>query len=315
MQTPCFKLKKGISVVMKINEKWRKILMMVMALILLVSVGKILFILVEQAKENQAFHELSQQVSQKNLEMAEDISGPEADSSAVEKIQKITEDTAQLSAEDVQIVLPPVLTAMKTDTETGILMPYLDLYKENEDFFGWIRIPDTKVDYPVMFTPEDPEYYIHRDFKKEDSKNGTPFLDAAYTEEGNLYIVYGHHMKNRTMFGSLPFYEKEEYWKQHPYILFNTLYEQGIYEIVSVFYSKIYRDDEEGFRYYQYKSLQDEEIFDNFNKGIQKSALYDTGVQLSYGDSVLLLSTCSYHTDEGRFVVVARKMKNEVIQK
>lgn len=131
-------------------------------------------------------------------------------------------------------------------------------------------------------------------------------LDASCTEEGNLYVVYGHRMKNRTMFGTLPYYEKRDYWAEHPYIYFDTLYEQGTYEIVAAFYSKIYEEGEAGFRYYQYKSLTDEQTFADFKKGVEKSALYKTDEELMFGDKVLLLSTCSYHTNEGRFVVVAK---------
>jgi len=297
---------------MKISGKVRKIILVIMGLVFLFSVGRLLFLFLEQMREEQAFENLSQRISGEE-EPDPKLNIPAGDMQTQTSIAEEETVSAGMLQKDVKTP-PPQVDAMEKDAGTGILLPYLELHNENQDFFGWIKIPDTKIDYPVMFTPEDPEYYIHRDFDGEDSKSGTPFLDATYTEAGNLYIVYGHHMKNRTMFGSLPYYEKKEYYQQYPYILFDTLYEQGVYEIASVFYSKIYRDEEKGFRYYLYKDLQDQATFDEFKQGIQKSALYDTGVELNYGDSVLLLSTCSYHTDEGRFVVVARKMENEVKQ-
>ena len=77
---------------------------------------------------------------------------------------------------------------------------------------------------------------------------------------------------------------------------------------MAAFYSKIYEDGEKGFRYYNYKDLSDEEVFAAFREGVEESAMYETDEVLEYGDQVLLLSTCSYHTEEGRFVVVAKKL-------
>lgn len=121
-------------------------------------------------------------------------------------------------------------------------------------------------------------------------------------------IVYGHHMKNGTMFGSLGRYKKASYFRDHPVICFDTLTEEGAYEILGVFYSRVYTDADEGvFRYYQYTDLTAEEAFDAYVRQVKAASLYDTGVEAVYGDKLLTLSTCSYHTENGRFVVVARQ--------
>lgn len=186
---------------------------------------------------------------------------------------------------------------------------YDDLYAQNGDLFGWVRIEETKIDYPVMYTPEDPEHYLHRAFDGKRSSSGVPFLDGkCYVGCGN-YIVYGHHMKNGTMFAGLTDYAKEEFWLEHPIISFDTVDEAGTYEVMAAFYAKAYRvNDTNVFRFYSYTDLTDEAVFDEYLAHVYDAALYDTGVTAQYGDQLLTLTTCSYHTTDGRFVVVAKKI-------
>ena len=290
------------------KRKIKNILMVVLVGVFLFSLGKIVLILTEQYKENHAFEMLAKEVEDAReqsggKENASDSKTPGNDNAT--EYDGSVENTKEEEKGKSKLI---PRNSMQTDEETGILVPYLSLYERNQDLYGWISIEGTKVIYPVMYTPKDLEYYLRRAFDGSDADCGTPFLDAACSEEGNLYVVYGHRMKNRTMFGTLPYYEKKEYWEEHPYICFDTLYEQGTYEIVAAFYSKIYAEGESGFQYYDYKDLSSEEVFTAFQKGVEESALYETDETLSFGDTVLLLSTCSYHTSEGRFVVVAKKI-------
>lgn len=186
--------------------------------------------------------------------------------------------------------------------------PYLSLKEENPDFYGWITIEDTKVDYPVMFTPDEPEYYLRRDFYGKSSLSGVPFLDASCTEDGGNALIYGHNMNNGTMFAAILSYAEETYWREHPVIQFDTLDGSGSYEVMGAFYSQAYeRDRSEVFRYYQYTDLSRPEVFEEYVRQVRAAALYETGVEASYGDQLITLSTCSYHVKNGRFVVVARK--------
>jgi len=194
--------------------------------------------------------------------------------------------------------------------ERRIMPQYLPLYAQNQDFFGWLRIEGTEVNYPVMYTPEDPEYYLHRAFDGEYSQSGTPFIDGACPAEGVHYLIHGHHMKNGTMFGVLPEYAQRAYWEEHPVICFDTLYEQREYTVIAAFYSRLYSDDEPGvFRYYRYTDLSDPAVFAEYIAGVSAAAIYDTGEKAEYGDELITLSTCNYHTEDGRFVVVARRIK------
>ncbi len=198
---------------------------------------------------------------------------------------------------------------LNTQEESGPLPQYLVLYEKNQDFFAWITIDDTPINYPVMHTPQYPEYYLHRAFDGSHAGSGLPFMDAACDPEGSYYLVYGHHMKNGSMFGTLPEYAKKEYRDEHPIIYFDTLYEQREYEVVTAFYSRVYeRDAKNVFRYYSYKDLPDQETFDEYVSNVRAVALYDADFELSFGDELLVLSTCDYHYDDGRFVLVARRL-------
>lgn len=107
----------------------------------------------------------------------------------------------------------------------------------------------------------------------------------------------------------LPEYADEAFWREHPKIRFDTIYEPGEYKVLAAFYAKVYRSqDENVFRFYRYTDLSEPETFDEYLNGVSSSALYDTGVTATYGDQLLTLSTCSYHTPDGRFVIVAKKL-------
>lgn len=187
--------------------------------------------------------------------------------------------------------------------------PYASLKEQNPNLFGWLTIDGTVIDYPVMFTPEDEEYYLRRDFNGQYSNSGVPFLSGGWFPGCGNYLIYGHKMKNGTMFASLLSYDQENYWREHPVIHFDTMEELGDYEVVAAFYSRIYEKDEKDvFRYYQYVDLSERSDFGEYVEQIKAAAVYDTGITPVYGDTLLTLSTCSYHTTSGRFVVVARKM-------
>ena len=196
------------------------------------------------------------------------------------------------------------------NAERVMLSAYAPLYAQNPDLFGWIEIKDTVVNYPVMHTPDDPEFYLHRAFDRSDAYSGVPFLDAnCFLDCGN-YIVYGHNMKNKTMFKTITYYADKSYWQEHPIIRFDTLYETGTYDVVAAFYSQIYSANAVGvFPYYQYTDLRKEQTFTEYAQQVKSAALYETGIDLEYGDQLLTLSTCEYHKTNGRFVVVAKKRK------
>lgn len=241
--------------------------------------------LITEAQEQNAFDALTAVVEQQREQADVPDGKPEQITSPV-----VTEPTAE------------------ADTEPVILPEYAALYEQNNDLFGWLRIDGTPINYPVMHTPDEPQYYLRRAFDKSDSQSGTPFLDGDCFEGCGNYVLYGHHMKNETMFGTLPKYADKEYWEQHRTICFDTLYEHGEYEVIAAFYGKAIAKCDLGFRYYQYTDLTDPDLFTEYMEQVSAAAIYDTGITAEYGDELITLSTCSYHTTDGRFVVVAKKM-------
>jgi len=196
------------------------------------------------------------------------------------------------------------------EKEPEVLEDYKTLLNMNKDLIGWLKIADINIDYPVMQT-NDNNYYLDHNFDKKYDKNGCLFLDYqcdVINRNMNL-IIYGHNMQSGKMFGNLSKYSNEEYYKEHPKFEFDTIYEKGAYEIVYVFRSKIYNEDVVVFKYYQFLDAQSEQEFNSNMAEMAKLSLYDTGITPEYGDELLTLSTCDYQENNGRFVIVARKIK------
>ena len=189
---------------------------------------------------------------------------------------------------------------------------YQSLYEQNNDMAAWIYIEGTGLDYPVMYTPNNPEFYLRRAFDKTYANSGSLFISDGCEPDGNHVIIYGHNMKNGTMFGYLMNYDSYDYFETHPYIEYDTLTHQGKYAIMSVFYTEIFPVEEKNvFRYYQYTDLSEQSTFDYYIAAALSSSLYDTGVTAEYGERILTLSTCSYHKENGRFVVIAKEVTDE----
>jgi sortase, srtB family len=190
-----------------------------------------------------------------------------------------------------------------------ILDEYKTLFEKNKKLIGWLKIDDTIIDYPVMQT-SDNKYYLEHNFNQEYDKNGSLFLDCScsvYPRSTNL-IIYGHHMKSGQMFGQLQKYAKESYYEKHKEIQFDTIYEKGTYEIMYVFRSQVYNEDDLVFKYYQFINANSGTEFQSYMEEMKKLSLYDTGVTAGFGDSLLTLSTCDNSQKDGRFVVVAKKI-------
>lgn len=204
--------------------------------------------------------------------------------------------------------LPAPSAPAAAPTEDPRVRRFQRLAERNPDFAAWLTVPETGINYPVMSTPEEPEYYLHRAFDKAYSISGTPFLGEGCALESDNAIVYGHNMKNGTMFSDLTKYKSEDYWRAHPAVTLQTGDEIGEYTVLAAFETEVYAENAKNvFRYYRYGGDLTEEEFNAYLAGVGAAALYDTGVTAQYGDKLLTLSTCAYHTQNGRFVVVAKK--------
>ncbi len=185
-----------------------------------------------------------------------------------------------------------------------------NLFEKNSDMICWIDIEGTEISYPVMYTPDEPEYYLHRDFDGEYSYSGLPFLDSRCDiDNSSNLIIYGHNMKNSTMFSQLLKYEDYDFWKEHRYINVKTADSRRKYEIIAAYRSEVQPEGGSGFRYYGFTDTDKASEYDEYLRGIKSLALYDTGASAKYGTQLMTLSTCSYHTDDGRFAVTARRIE------
>ena len=191
-----------------------------------------------------------------------------------------------------------------------ILKKYETLYNKNRKLIGWLKIEGCDIDYPVMQTSNN-EYYLDHNYNQKYDKNGSLFLDkdcdAAFPNDN--MIIYGHHMKSGKMFGNLNYYSKESFWEDNKEFTFDTIYETGTYAVMYVFRSKIYSEEEIVFKYYQFIDATSENEFNSNMEEMANMSLYDTGVTASYGDRLITLSTCDSSEEDGRFVVVAKKIK------
>lgn len=182
---------------------------------------------------------------------------------------------------------------------------YGALFEQNQDFIGWISIDGTNINYPVMQTPTNPDYYLKHAFDKSWSDYGVPYIEeSCIMGISNNIVIYGHHMKNGSMFADLCNYTDEDFWREHPLIHFDTLSSFGEYEIVAVFR---FNTNKETFKYNECVTMNEEE-FNEFMQEVHAREMYDTGIDAEYSDQLLTLSTCEYFYKNGRFVVVAKKV-------
>lgn len=185
-----------------------------------------------------------------------------------------------------------------------------NLYLENADMVGWIQIEGTSIDYPVMQTPADPNYYLKHDFEKNYTDYGCPFMQAdcdALCPSDNL-IIYGHNMKDGSMFADLAKYRSKDFWQSHKTVWFDTALGSCAYEIFAVIHTTVQADAADAFPFYRFVDAAAPEEFADYVSACKARALYDTGISAEYGDKLLTLSTCDNITDDGRLLVIAKRI-------
>lgn len=194
-----------------------------------------------------------------------------------------------------------------------VLDKYRKLYDINSDMVGWISIEDTNIDYPVMQTVYDEEFYLHRNFNKEEDREGLPFVDfrSEIKDRTTNLIIYGHNMKNGDMFHDLLLYEDSSFLDNHRYIRFDTVYEEGLYEIISVFRTHVSYLGEDTFKFYNFIEADDANDFYEYLRNISALNIYEIDTRAQLSDELITLSTCEYSEEDGRFVVVARRISEE----
>ena len=184
-----------------------------------------------------------------------------------------------------------------------------NIAKINSDIIGWIKIDGTNIDYPIM---QNGDYYLHKDIYKNYSSHGTPYLAPfCNLKKSDNLIIYGHHMKDNTMFSQLEKYKNYNFYLNHKYIKFFTIENgrtiENTYEVMIAFKTIAYSD--EGFRYYSYTDFQNYEDYEEFVENCRNLEFYYTGVVGTHQDKYITLSTCEYSQKNGRMIIVAKKIK------
>lgn len=212
---------------------------------------------------------------------------------------------AEKSAHDYEVLIE-LPKEVDPEVENAASDRYAPLVEKNSDFFGWVKINGTNIDYPVVCTPTDPEYYLRRGFDKKYSYYGVPFTEEEAKPDSMNITVYGHNMKNGTMFSALEEYQYYSFYEDHSIIHFDTLESLGEYRIFAVFRTTVNTPDE--FEYFKFID-GDEKEFNEYVAKCKALSLYEVKITPQYGDQLLTLSTCEYTNKDGRLVIVAQKIK------
>ena len=207
--------------------------------------------------------------------------------------------------------VPPEPTQPTVPSEPTILPEYAESYEINNDLVAWIQIPGTRIDYPVVQTPDSPNFYLRKNFRKKYASSGTIYVRETcdVNRPSDNVVVYGHNMQSGVMFHDLINYKKQSFWEENKYIHFDTLTEYHTYEIFAVFVTTA--DPSKGFRYHLFDDATSAAAYDSFVANCKTLAYYDTGITPQYGEKLLTLSTCDRtvgYGKNGRLVVVARRV-------
>ena len=211
--------------------------------------------------------------------------------------------------EESEEIVGPTIEVVGGETIPGVMLENMaTLHQKNADFHGWIKIADTNIDNPVMYTPGEGFKYLYKNFEGRFKYRGELFIDEACSldPESQVILIHGHNMDDGSMFADLLNYKSQTYWEKHPTITFSTLYEERTYQIFAAFRDQIHDESKDVYRYYEFIDPATEEAFNEGIAYFKSNTKYDMGVDVAYGDSLLMLSTCDRTIAEGRFVVVAK---------
>ena len=208
-------------------------------------------------------------------------------------------------------------------TEGGVLPALRALYAENHDLVGWLSMPDSAINYPVMQTPDDPEYYLFRNFEREPASVGAPFADyrcQVAPVSGFNTVIYAHDILfiQLNQYGYLP-----GYFQSHQRIRFDTLTETGLYRVAAAFYLDAGAarlldpwnpNDPQAYKCYNYLEVDSPEDFQKFANLVLERRMFETDVEFSPRSRYLTLVCCATElfsgipNDNGRLIVVAKRI-------
>lgn len=221
-----------------------------------------------------------------------------------EELRQIVEQDGEGKSDSSQ---PPEAETKSSSPAEENRSGFVDIVRINDDFRGWLKIKDMVIDYPVVkSSDDDPEFYLHRDYDKNYSFSGTPFIGAGADENSDAFVIYAHNMNNGTMFGTLDNYADKGWAEQHPYIHFDTANEDRVYRVFAAFQTTIGGENE--FKYNERAGKLNDEEYKAFVKDIKDASVMYTSDIPAKKAQIIMLSTCGYHSEDGRFVVAAYRV-------
>lgn len=261
-------------------RKWLQGILLIVSVVLIsISIYSLMGMFGDYHKEHQMHEHLKRLHEQERDPPGQ---GKEKDSEG-----DTSEDTAENETEEIVV-------------DEGLLA----LHEENPDCIYWIRIPDTQIDYPVMYHPDEKDYYLKKDFYGEYAYAGSIYLsDYCDPEESDNLILYGHHMNNGSMFANLDRYKDSYFGREHDRIELQTLHGAEYYRVIAAFAVPVYTGND--FLFYGFTKAENREDYDNFIKECRDRSLYEMTRTAVYKQRLLTLSTCEYSHQNGRMVVVA----------
>ena len=207
------------------------------------------------------------------------------------KLQSV--NNGKLSEELSGLYDPDATTGLKVEGYPEDYIPGFEaLYLRNPDIAGWVKIPDTKLDYAVM-QAEDNDKYHRTDIDLKPNDWGIPYVDFRVDQSKPSYntVIYGHNMGDGTMFGYLQAYKKLSYYQQHPLISYNSVYRKDMYKIFAVVVCKA---DDPDFDYHNFIDSDDDAAKNEYIEKIMERSIIKTTVDVKATDRLLTLSTCDY---------------------
>lgn len=288
-------------------KRWKKwlydILLAVCILVFLGSGGTLAYKIMAQKKNDARLEELAELLAEPadaedKAAGGEALEGGADSAAAAPAAGEGTQKERVLSAEE-----------LRKQREARV-KAYSRIREQNSDLVGWIRIEGTKIDYPVLQTPDHPNFYLNHNFDGKSSIYGAPYMaeECDLSKDCRNILIYGHHMKNGSMFAALDGYLDQAFYKEHPIVQFDTLTEYGDYQVIAVFTMNA-ADPENPI--YDWIFCGNEEAFDSYVSYVKKLSVYDTGAEAQWGDHLISLITCEYTHKDGRLIVVAKKTEEE----
>ncbi len=232
-----------------------------------------------------------------------------------EIMEKVTTTAATSVLTNGQIVtIPPTIEERESHAESVIN----DFVSISENVKGFLEIPACGIYLPVV-QGTDNDYYLTHTYDDRKNKAGSVFIDYRCTVSEEYtspnVVLYGHNQEDGTMFGRLKLYKNNiDFYKKNPVFSFNTDYELGDYVIFGYFVTNVYENQDskgEVFHYHDYiETLGDETTFNWYMEQIDERNQIISPVDVTYGDRLMVLSTCSNEYSDSRFVILARKLRN-----